>query len=160
MRLWRLGPDDAEAWREIRLQALRDAPDAFDSLYADWSCRPLADFAARLAAVPTFAAGECAARPLAVAAWERDLDPRCARRGWLMSVYARPEARGRGFADAVLARIADDARSAGMTSLGLHVGEANGPALRLYRRAGFAPSGVPAFTNPNGIREVELLRPL
>lgn len=156
MRVWRLTPADAAPWRDIRLEALRAAPDSFGTRLADWQHRPLADFAARLAAVRTFAAGD-GDRPLAIAGWEPTDLP---RRAWVISVYARPEARGRGHAEAVIRHAMEDARATGRTEVGLGVGVHNTAARRLYARLGFVPTGAPAQPNCNGIPELDMLRPL
>jgi hypothetical protein len=44
-----LGPDDVEAFREIRLEALRLHPDAFGSAHAVEAKETLADFASKIA---------------------------------------------------------------------------------------------------------------
>lgn len=160
MRVWRLGPDSAAEWRAIRLAALRDAPEAFDASLDDWQDRPLIDYATRLRSVPTFAAGHDLAEPLAVAAWEAGLDPRDAGRGWLLSVYARPEARGRGFAAAAIRAALDDAARQGMTSIGLNVRDTATHAQALYRRLGFAPTDRQGVANARGAPELEMLKEL
>lgn len=160
MITWRLGPARAAEWRDIRLAALAEAPGAFDAMLADWQDRPLADFAARLGAVPTFAAGDIPGRPLATAAWQAGLDPRDARRGWLLSVYARPEARGKGYASAAIHAALADATRQGMTSIGLNVRDTGRAAQALYRRLGFGPTGRPGVTNARGEPEIEMLRAL
>ncbi|WP_162784780.1 GNAT family N-acetyltransferase [Paracoccus suum] len=155
MMIWRLTPADSAAWRAIRLEALAKAPDAFGSRLADWQDRPLDSFAARLAATPTYAVGDDPQLPLAVAGL--DPDPDHPRRLWIISVYARPAARGRGYAEALLRHLLEIARADGMTELALHVGTGNEPAQRLYHRLGFAFSGAPAQMNPNGVPEAEML---
>ncbi|WP_156965380.1 hypothetical protein [Paracoccus sphaerophysae] len=51
--IWQVRAVQADTWREIRLEALRLAPDAFDPTFAEWSVRPLSDFTARLDAIET-----------------------------------------------------------------------------------------------------------
>lgn len=155
MIIWQLTPAEAPAWRAIRLEALTEAPDAFGSRLSDWENRPLDSFAARLAATPTYAAGEERQFPLAVAGL--DPDPDDARRIWLVSVYARPAARGSGYAPALLQHLLEKARAMGKAELALHVGTANQPAQRLYRRLGFAFTAAPPLINPNGVPEAEMV---
>ncbi len=50
--------------------------------------------------------------------------------------------RRRGIADALMTRVVADARDAGMEALTLEVRVSNRAALELYRRFGFAPSGI------------------
>lgn len=159
MIVWRLDPDRAAEWRRIRLAALRDAPDAFDSRLVDWIERPLQDFAARLAALPTFAAGDVIGEPLAVAAWQAGLDPRAADRGWLMSVFAMPKARGRGYATAAIRAAIADAAGQGCQSIGLHVRATSRPAQWLYQRIGFQLTDRVGVTNAQGAVEVEMILP-
>ena len=159
-QLWRLTPDRAAEWRAIRLDALRNAPDAFGSAFDDWADRPLEDFAERLAGCEMWAAGPCPGRPQAVAAWERGISPAEPDLGWVTSVYTRPETRGRGMGDAIFARLAVDAVRAGMTRMGLHVGQNNLPAQALYLRAGFIPTGGPPMLNGRGNWEIEMRRML
>jgi putative acetyltransferase len=52
-------------------------------------------------------------------------------------MYVRPEARGRGVADAVLARVEVEARAAGLAVLRLETGDRQHAAMRFYERAGF-----------------------
>ena len=158
MKVWRLGRDRAREWRAIRLEMLKRDGDAFGSFYEDWAERPLADFKERLMQARHFAAGQIQGCPLAVACWE----PNCAEPelGWIMSVYARPEARGRGYAEAVLRHIIDDASAHGMTSIGLHVVTSNLHAQRLYARLGFVNAGIEGILNDHGVPEIRMTRNL
>ena len=52
-------------------------------------------------------------------------------------MYVRPEARGRGVARAILARLEKEARARGINLLVLETGDAQHAATRLYERAGF-----------------------
>jgi putative acetyltransferase len=53
-------------------------------------------------------------------------------------MYVRPAARGRGIADALLARIETVARDAGLARLCLETGDRQLAAIRVYGRAGFS----------------------
>ena len=57
--------------------------------------------------------------------------------GEVKRMYVRPEYRGRGFAKALLDRLADHARSHGVTLLRLETGIHQGEAIGLYERWGF-----------------------
>ena len=130
----RLAPEDAALWRDIRLEALAREPAQFAERLADWADRPLRDFAAHLAAVPVWAAvaGE---RALAVAALTPDSGGEAC--GWIEAVYVRPEARGRGLGQAVVAAAEDAARARRLAELRLQVRGANAAARGLYRKLGF-----------------------
>lgn len=157
MKLWRIGPERAAEWREIRLEALLLAGEAFGSRYEDWCDVPASGYEKRLDDARHFAAGAELGHPLAVACWQAGLDRDDPQRGWLMSVYARPAARGQGYSEAVLNHIAADARAAGMTSLGLHVVRTNVAALRLYRRLGYVDSGIDGILSDLGHPEYRLV---
>jgi putative acetyltransferase len=58
-------------------------------------------------------------------------------------MYVRDVARRQGVADAILARIEDEVRGAGLSLLRLETGERQGAAMRFYARAGFRR--CPAF---------------
>jgi len=56
-------------------------------------------------------------------------------------MYTRPMARGRGVAKALLRRIEDEARGAGISVLRLETGTRQHEAIGLYQRMGFRPRG-------------------
>jgi len=58
-------------------------------------------------------------------------------------MYVRPASRGRGVAEALLGRIEQRARAAGLSRLCLETGDRQLAAMRLYARAGFSLG--PAF---------------
>lgn len=160
-RLWRLGPDQAAIWRDIRLDALLDAPHAFDDVLAEQVDQPLAEFAQWLAACECWAAAAPSQdAPQAVAVLSYDISPAEPDLGWIGAVYARPEARGQGLIQALLAHLAVRAQAHGMTRLGLHVGRDNAAALAAYRRAGFVATGGPEMRNAQGVVEIEMRRML
>ena len=57
-------------------------------------------------------------------------------------MYVRDTARGRGVAQAILARLEAEARSAGLAMLRLETGTVQHAAMRLYERAGFTVCGA------------------
>lgn len=58
-------------------------------------------------------------------------------------MYVRPEARGQGAADAVMARLIAETRHAGLETLRLETGTQSLAAIAFYRRSGFRD--CPAF---------------
>ncbi|PZO66522.1 MAG: hypothetical protein DI498_06285 [Paracoccus denitrificans] len=154
--IWHLDPSRAAEWREIRLEALLTEPDAYGSRYDDWRDEPLSFFAQRLTRVETWAAGDAVGMPLAVAGWEAD---QRANTGWVLSVYTRPAARGRGLMSALFDQLMARARAAGLSQMALNVGQGNIAAQRTYARLGFAQS-APAVPNELGVPEFEMRRPL
>lgn len=61
--------------------------------------------------------------------------------GEVKSMFTAQAARGRGVADAILTRIVDEARAAGLPWLRLETGNSLLAAQRLYARHGFARCG-------------------
>ena len=57
-------------------------------------------------------------------------------------MYVRPRARGRGVAQAIVARLEDEARARGVSRLVLETGDVRHAAMRFYERAGFIRCGV------------------
>jgi len=60
----------------------------------------------------------------------------------LKRMYVRPSARATGVADAILARLTDEARSRNVSRLVLETGDAQLAALRFYQRNGFTPCPI------------------
>jgi putative acetyltransferase len=62
--------------------------------------------------------------------------------GEVKRMYVRAAVRGRGIAQAIIARLEQEARSAGMNLLVLETGDAQHSAIRLYEKAGFKRCGA------------------
>lgn len=79
------------------------------------------------------------------------LKPNGRHRGEVMKLLVQRQARGRGIASALLARLEADARGAGLTLLVLDT-EAGSPAETLYRHRGWRYGGtIPAYAvTPDG----------
>ncbi|KAB8163814.1 GNAT family N-acetyltransferase [Streptomyces sp. 3MP-14] len=135
------GAGDWPLWRDARLAALREAPEAFTPRLADWENGERARWRARLTLPGAHnLVAVRAGRPVGLA---RGVP---ARPGVaeLRSVWVARAARGRGVGDALLAEVARWARAAGARELRLAVVAGNERALALYRRHGFeAVAGTP-----------------
>ena len=80
------------------------------------------------------------------------------RRAFVVGVWVRPDRRGSGAVDLLLAAAADWAAAQGLDRLHLDVHRDNHRAQGAYRRAGFAPTGE-TLTGPIG-PEIVMARPL
>jgi GNAT superfamily N-acetyltransferase len=134
-----IGPDDWRALRDIRLDALRDAPYAFASTHAREAMLTEADWRRGFGAGGSFLAylPELGAVPAGLAVGLEDTPPVCK----LVSMWVRPQARGRMVGAALVAAAADWARARDAAQLHLWVTEGNKPARRLYEQCGFTPTG-------------------
>ena len=152
--------DDWPALRDIRLAALWDAPDAFASTYAEQAAFEEADWRQRIARGGTFLAFIPEADASEPAGLVGGYDYGAGTVG-LISMFVRPEARGHGVGEALIAAVLDWARARNATSVHLWVTETNKPARLLYERCGFSLTGErqPLPSNP-AVGEVAMTRPL
>jgi ribosomal protein S18 acetylase RimI-like enzyme len=148
----RLGPEDAEAWFELRLRALREHPRAFLSSEAEELERGVATVAERLGAPASEAfvlaaqAGDGLVGTVGVVR-ERRLKVR--HRAGLWGMYVVPEQRGRGLGRALMVEAIGLAREMdGVERLCLSVDAANVAARELYLALGFGAWG----TEPDAFR--------
>jgi GNAT superfamily N-acetyltransferase len=137
----RIGPDGFERVRAVRLRALRDAPDAFWVTADEEAATTDEEWRERLARADaaTFVATRDG-RDIGLAVGARHhIHPADAG---LYAMWVAPEARGEGAGLALVRAVTEWAHGAGFATLRLDVGDANEPAVRLYARAGFVPTGV------------------
>lgn len=142
MEIRRLREDEWEAWRELRLRALADDPDAFGSTlerelaYSDalWRERTrlsaVSDRQAMFVAEEGARLGGCAGAFLG-----EDGTPS------VVSMWVEAAARGRGVGRALLGAVEEWARRLGKRRLVLHIVDSNGRAEAMYARAGFRRTG-------------------
>lgn len=62
--------------------------------------------------------------------------------GYITNVAVSPDARRQGIARALIAKLTDEARAAGLAFVTLEVRASNAPAIALYEGAGFGRVGV------------------
>ena len=153
----RLVTDDAEAYREVRLAALRDAPGAFGSTYEREAGLGPDNWTSRL---------ENRSRAVFVAEEDGEIlglavgapDDEDAGAGFLLSMWVDPRGRGRGHGDALVQAVVLWLMEAGYGLIRLHVTDGNNPAAGLYRRNGFIFSGRHLVRDRDGVRELEMVR--
>jgi ribosomal protein S18 acetylase RimI-like enzyme len=136
----RLSPDEAPAYRAIRLEALRLAPEAFGSAFVTENARPLSWFAARLEAAAVFGAF-CAGNLCGIAGFFPKRGPKDSHKGDLWGMYVRPDARRAGVGRLLVEAVIEHA-SCHVEILQLTVVSSNEAARRLYAKLGFAEYGL------------------
>jgi ribosomal protein S18 acetylase RimI-like enzyme len=157
MGVRRLAPRDAEAFRALRLEALRRAPTAFGRALEEEADKPLSWFGEMLERNAIFAGEGPAGRLVGMLGYHRDALLKRRHIGHLWGMYVRDEARGQGLGVALLGTAIAHAR-AEVSVLQLMVGEGNPRARRLYERAGFAVYGTEAASlRVDGVEAVTLL---
>jgi ribosomal protein S18 acetylase RimI-like enzyme len=137
----KLRPDEAEAFRFIRLGALQQHPDAFGSTLEREAAEPLSVFADRLARNHVFGAFQGDALVGVVGFYALD-GPKTRHKGILWGMYVKPAARGQGLAEALVECTIAQARCERVEVLELTVVSVNERALRFYRRMGFSAYGI------------------
>ncbi|GAB2814011.1 hypothetical protein GCM10027176_18190 [Actinoallomurus bryophytorum] len=138
MEITRLGAGDEDRYRELRLRALADAPQAFASTLEReqaftpdvWTSRLTNDRSINLLAVED-------GTPLGMTSALLE-DPATAH---VLGMWVAPEARGRGVGDRLIETVAAWAREHRARHLVLWVTEINRPARALYEKSGFVPTG-------------------
>ncbi len=140
----RARPADWRRYRALRLTALADSPDAFESTLHAEAQKSDADWQHGLESETwiTFL-GAIDAQDLGLAV----RGPYDEAAG-LYAMWVAPDARGRGLGDRLVEAVIRDARERGYRELRLDVADGNRPALRLYRRHGFEASGIISHLPP------------
>jgi GNAT superfamily N-acetyltransferase len=138
--------DEWRLYRDLRLRALADSPDAFGSTLVEEAGRPDAEWARRLASsadvrvnLPLVA--EIRGQLVGLA-WGR-IDTSNPEVAALYQMWVAPPHRGRGVGEKLLEAVIAWATAQNAISLDLGVTCGDSPARRLYERAGFKPMGEP-----------------
>ncbi|MEJ2632817.1 MAG: GNAT family N-acetyltransferase [Acidihalobacter sp.] len=140
----RIHPDEWREYKQLRLRALQDAPDAFGSTYASELGREDDAWAARIREAYTSARNAAlfaeSDSKLCGLAW-CSIDSENPEIAHLYQMWVAPEARGQGAATQLLHAATEWAFNAGAKAMLLGVTVANSPAMRLYLRYGFTRIG-------------------
>jgi GNAT superfamily N-acetyltransferase len=159
LRIRRLEPGQTELLRELRLAALRDAPDQFGEALADAEARSVEAWTEEAASVlpPSVHKAYIAelsgtAIGMAYALTDR-VDATIGRIG---GMWVAPSARRLGVGAALVEAVIAWWRAEGKRCVQLWVVPGGAPE-RLYRRAGFAPTGVSrAFPESESRRVIQM----
>jgi GNAT superfamily N-acetyltransferase len=153
------GAGDWQAMRDVRLAALRDAPQAFASTYEREVAFTEADWQRRIAGGGSFLAyaPELGTAPAGIAGGF-EIAPGTIE---LVSMWVSPQARGHGIGQALVQAVVGWARARGATRVHLWVTENNGHARLLYERCGFQPTAErqPLPSDPE-VTEIGMAYPL
>lgn len=153
MEVRQLEPEEGDVLRAVRLAALAADPSAFGSTWEREEAFGPGDWARRAGppAVTFVVSAAPAADPVGVAWGVPSTDrPDVVH---LFGMWVAPTARGSGAADALVAAVVGWARERGSGRVELTVVVGNEPAERLYRRHGFAPTGLVERRSRDGLDE-------
>jgi ribosomal protein S18 acetylase RimI-like enzyme len=134
-----LGEEDWQQYREIRLAALRDAPDAFVATTAQEEALDEQAWRARMRRARRLVA-ELDGSPVGVVSLGKG-DPEHSCTGELFGLWVAPRGRGTGVAWKLVEAGAAQAIADGHRQLGYWVGTDNGPAVAFASSFGFRPTG-------------------
>lgn len=164
MHLRRLESDEVSLHREIRLRALRDAPESFGETFADVAERPISYWEDLTRSVT-----EPGRHVMFLACEGRDvigstyglLDRPRSESGRVGGMWVEPAWRRRGVGRALLHEVFHWARCRGLSRLGLWAPGHSPAAVALYSGAGFRETGHrrPLPTNPS-LQIVEMEAPV
>jgi GNAT superfamily N-acetyltransferase len=146
---------DEPILRDLRLQALSDAPDAFGSTYERELARTPADWQRWLSPGATFIL-EGSEGPCGIVACAHDAaEPAVVE---LMAMWVTPSARGSPGGDALVSAVLDWACGEGATTVRLKVVEGNARARRFYERNGFCVTSAHRLRARDGQIELQMER--
>ncbi len=148
----RLTPDDVALWKDIRCAALSEAPYAFGRTLESFAGQSDDAHRARLASSHDYGAFTAEGQIIGSAGWRPlgEAGSATAHRAGVYSVFVRSAYQGQGVADALIARVIEDA-AAHVLQLELDVVADNARAIGLYRRHGFQEVGLA----PRALRRAE-----
>jgi len=133
-----VGAEDWRAWRDLRLNALRDAPEAFKTKLAEWQGEGDLEqrWRDRLSAVSFNVIADLDQKPAGMVSAVRQSDE-----VELISMWVAPSARGNGVGDALVEAVLGWPVIKRPGRVVLCVMENNDHAAALYRRHGFVDAG-------------------
>jgi ribosomal protein S18 acetylase RimI-like enzyme len=145
MQVRRLTEDDLDALWTVRLQALKDNPEAFGSTYDETLVRGKESFRQRLApGDEVFYLGAFEGASLVgIVGFFREREMKVRHKGYVVSMYVLPNQRGRGVGRVLMQElIAQAKRIDGLEQLHLAVVTTNSAASQLYCTLGFEVYGT------------------
>lgn len=146
---------DEPILREVRLQALSDAPNAFGSTYEREIARTISDWQRWMSPGVAFILYVPAGARGMVAGLRDETDPAVVH---LMAMWVHPTIRGSGGAAELVAAVVAWAQSEGAKMVRLKVIQGNDRARRFYERMGFRTTGREEIRQRDGRIEVQMER--
>ncbi len=152
-------PDDWRSHSRLRLDMLRETPDAFWTTYAEVADLDEWGWRIRIAGQRHLQARVDGVSVGSVGLWDDpDEQPGTTT---LIAMYVVPDARRRGVAVRLVQAVIDDAQRRGQDRVRLEATSSNSPAIELYARMGFVDTGI---RNPHprkdDLHELVMDRPL
>jgi GNAT superfamily N-acetyltransferase len=154
-------PHEWRVYRDLRLRALADSPDAFGGTLAEGIDRPDTEWSNRLASgadtrwnFPVVA--ELAGEAIGLA-WGR-IEPSEPEAAHLYQMWVDPRFRRLGAGQMLLQAVIDWAKYANVRFLALGVTCGDSAARRLYSRAGFKAVGEPELLRPGSTLLAQSMR--
>ena len=126
----------SDAFRALRLEALRLFPDFYGTDYADAVSATLSTYARRIETGLLLGAFD-STRLIGCLAFDREDGAKLRHRGWITSVYVQPGAQRQGVGARLLSSVLDRPEARGLKQLELYVSETNQTARRFYEGQGF-----------------------
>ena len=146
---------DEAILREVRIQALSDAPEAFGSTLDNELARTTADWQRWMSPGVVFILYEPTGARGMVAGLHDESDPAVVH---LMAMWVHPNIRGSGGADDLVSAVVSWAESKGAKLMRLKVIRGNDRARHFYERMGFCPTGVEEVRERDGRIEIQMER--
>ncbi len=139
-----LSPTDAAGYRDLRLRALREHPEAFTSSYEEEATRSIDTTKTWLSPKSGNAFWGAFLSEVLVGMVGLDREQRIKNRhkAALIGMYVAPEAGRRGMGRALVDALLAEARATGIELLALTVTQGNEAARVLYARCGFQTFGI------------------
>jgi RimJ/RimL family protein N-acetyltransferase len=155
VKVRRLQPDDTEALRDVRLRALRDAPDVFWTTHDREAAFEQDDWRRWIDTAAVFIAEDRAGGAGGMAGGMADPDDRAG--ALLIAMWVAPEHRGSGLADHLVDAVTGWAATEGRPNVRLRVEEHNHRARRCYEHLGFRLTGRRVARERDGRYELEMV---
>lgn len=153
-RLRTIGPSDWEEFRDLRLRALADAPDAFGVTLLEASGQPPGVWRDRAAGPGPVVLAYTDEQPVGLGGLHL---PEDADDAFVWGMWVDPASRGRGLAARILGQLLEQA-DRDRRAVVLHVTQGNDGARRLYLRHGFEATGEVQPLRPGSDVLIDTLR--
>lgn len=154
-----LSPEDVMPFRELRLRALREHPDAFGTSYEEAMNLSIEEMAERLKPSPDafiLGAFDPEGHLVGMVGFYREIGEKKRHKGVIWGMYCLPEYRGSGVGKALLTEAVDRAKAMkDLDLLTLRVVTTNASAKSLYLSVGFRTWGKEPKSLKIGSRYVD-----